>query len=133
MNKEFLKMQKLAGVITEGQYTKKINEMEDMDALKDASVDADNDQLEEILKSVGVPTKRQPYSTYVDVFPADDFSEVAVTKDNGETLTAGFDDYSGRGFILSIYDSTGQYIDEFGDEIYPIDEAVNKIKEWYNS
>ena len=26
MNKEFLKMQKLAGIITEGQYTKKLNE-----------------------------------------------------------------------------------------------------------
>ena len=31
MNKDFLKMQKLAGLITEGQYKEKVNENEDFD------------------------------------------------------------------------------------------------------
>ena len=106
MNNEFLKMQKLAGLITEGQYKAKLNENEDEDfddedfdlnqAFKDAPNEASYEDVLDIIKSYemndvledfkaefpeGEPVSKDDYSQF-GISLIDDMSEVDFIQAN---------------------------------------------------
>jgi len=90
MNKEFLKMQKLAGLITENQYNEKVNETEfDLKAAYDASPDTHS--YEEMLSVVLDYESPDDTESFKKAFP----EGKPVTKDAWEewsrTIDGGYD------------------------------------------
>ena len=66
MNKEFLKMQKLAGVITEGQYKVSLDEIENIYELDDTEknvVDDVKDEMSAVLKALDAELNKASKST----------------------------------------------------------------------
>jgi hypothetical protein len=116
LNEEFLKMQKLAGLITESEYKEKINEVDDEDFddedfdLNQAFKDAPNEALyREVLKVFKEYNDDSIIEDFKDRFPKgepvnkDDYSEFAMTL---------IDDMSEVAFIQA------NWISIFDEDIY---------------
>ena len=133
MNKETLRMQMLAGIITEGQYKAKLNE--NMDS---PIYELINDMHDEIFQNTGVDGKIKPYGSIPFVPAADDndFSVILYTKGN-QQIAVGCDfDYgvSQDGDEQSVWniDTTDNVDYEFGEDL-SFDETVNAVTEWLES
>jgi hypothetical protein len=83
MNKELLKMQKLAGIITEGQYKKEINEIEgDPDDYYGYNEPVDpNDYAD------GNPSDAMIYDTLMDMDHEQLISDMMSTAENNPSIT----------------------------------------------
>ncbi len=133
MNKEALRMQMLAGIITESQYKTKLNE--DMNS---PIYELINDMHDEIFQNTGVDGKIKPYGSisWIPASDDDDFSVILYTKGN-QQIAVGCDfDYgvSQDGNEQSVWNiDTNENVDYDFDEDLSFDETVNAVTEWLES
>jgi hypothetical protein len=133
MNKETLRMQMLAGIITEGQYKAKLNE--NMDS---PIYELINDMHDEIFQNTGVDGKIKPYGSipFVPAADDDDFTVILYTKGD-QQIAVGCDfDYgvSPEGNEQSVWNvDVNENVDyDFGEDL-SFDETVNAVTEWLES
>jgi len=134
MNKEQLRMQMLAGIITEGQYKAKLNE--DMNS---PIYEIINDMHDEIFQNTGVDGKIKPYKSISWVPPVSDediFDVILYTKGDQQIAVACDFDYgvSQDGDDQSVWNiDVNENVDyPFGEDI-GFDETVNSVTEWLES
>ena len=142
INESFLKMQKLAGLITEGQYRKLI-ENEDYTP---PAYEAINDLMDEINMNTETSDGEQvidkgdivPYrsiSWLPKVSPADENIDMLVYKKGTQEIAIGADDVyqdpDDENFNAWVIDSNDPSLD-FG-EYSTFDEVVDKVSSWLKS
>ena len=134
MTKEQLRMQMLAGIITEGQYKAKLNE--NMDS---SIYELINDMHDEIFQNTGVDGTIKPYKSIPWVPPVSDedvFDVILYTKGNQEIAVGCDFDYgvSQDGDEQSVWNvDVNENVDyDFGEDL-SFDETVNAVKEWLES
>jgi len=75
MNKDFLKMQKLAGLITEGQYKKQVNEMDEFDDEDEFDLNAamkaspERHSYDEVLEVIKSYEDKNMLNDFINEFP----------------------------------------------------------------
>lgn len=133
MNKETLRMQMLAGIITESQYKVKLNENPES-----PMYELINDMHDKIFQNTGVDGKIIPYGSIPFVPAADDhdLSVILYTKGN-QHIAVGYDfDYgvSQDGNEQSVWNvDVNENVDyKFGEDL-SFDETVNAVTEWLES
>lgn len=134
INESFLKMQKLAGVITEGQY-RKLTENEDYTP---PAYEAINDLMDYINMNTGTKGRIVPYrsiSWLPKVSPADENIDMLVYKKGTQEIAIGADDVyqdpDNENFNAWVIDSNDPSLD-FG-EYSTFDEVVDKVSSWLKS
>ena len=134
INESFLKMQKLAGLITEGQYRKLI-ENEDYTP---PAYEAINDLMDYINQNTGMKGEIRPHrsiSWLPKVSPADGNMDMLVYKKGTQEIAIGADDVYqdpyDENFNAWVIDSNDPSLD-FG-EYSTFDGVVDKVSSWLNS
>jgi hypothetical protein len=135
MKKEQLRMQMLAGIITESQYKAKLNEIT---LGKYPIYELINDMHDEIFQNTGVDGKIKPYGSipFVPAADDDDFTVILYTKGD-QQIAVGCDfDYgvSPDGDERSVWNvDVNENVDyDFGEDL-SFDETVNAVTEWLES
>jgi hypothetical protein len=155
MNKEFLKMQKIAGLITEGQYKNKLSEIigdiddtphpdgdfDPMDYADDytpPAYEAINDLMDYIRQGTGVRGQIKPYrsiSWLPGVSAEDGDMDMLTYKKGKQEIAIGADDVyqdpNDENFKSWVIDSNDPDLD-FG-EYLTFNEVVDAVSNWLES
>jgi hypothetical protein len=135
MNKEFLKMQKLAGLITESQMKNKLKENDDYTP---PAYEAINDLMDYIFQGTGVHGQIKPYraiSWLPRVSAEDGDMDMLVYKKGKQEIAIGADDVyqdtDDENFNSWVIDSNDPSLD-FGEHL-TFDEVVDAVSDWLGS
>jgi hypothetical protein len=127
MTQEQLRMQMLAGIITEGQYKEKLNE-----GMGSPIYELINDIHDEIFQNTGVDGKIKPYGSipFVPVEDEDDFHVILYTKGD-QQIAVGCDYIYNDQSVWNVHGNENVDYD-FGEDL-SFDETVNAVTEWLES
>ena len=135
INESFLKMQKLAGLITEGQMRKMLTENEDYTP---PAYEAINDLMDYIFQDTGMHGDIKPYrsiSWLPKVSPADENMDMLFYKKGNQEIAIGADDVYqdtyDENFNAWVISSNDPSLD-FG-EYSTFDEVVDQVSNWLKS
>jgi hypothetical protein len=135
MNKDFLKMQKLAGLITENQMKDKLNEMDDYTPPMYTAI---NDLMDHIRQATGVSGRIKPYgaiSWLPGVSAEDEDMDMLVYKKGEQEIAIGADnvyqDPNDENFKSWVISSNDPSLD-FG-EYLTFNEVVDAVSNWLES
>jgi hypothetical protein len=131
INESFLKMQKLAGLITEGQMREKLQKLNELDA---PAYEFINDLMDEINMATGMKGKLTPYSKIPwlpEVHSTDDPENtwMLVYKKGNQEIAIGQDDvYQEDMWQINTNDPNL----DFGQDL-KANQVVDAVSDWLNS
>jgi hypothetical protein len=131
VNESFLKMQKLAGLITEGQMREKLQKLNELDA---PAYEFINDLMDEINMATGMKGKLTPYSKIPwlpEVHSTDDPENtwMLVYKKGNQEIAIGQDDvYQEDMWQINTNDPNL----DFGQDL-KANQVVDAVSDWLNS